>query len=141
MDSIETLEYQNNIVKVRLIGEMSLSEIKRIIQRRRELANHQKVYTLTDITSMTKVSKEAKKYLASDEAASDINAGAIIINSYASMMIGNLYLFFEKPKVPVRLFNTEEKALTWLHSFNPDEHTNESNTKHNKNIINEINVN
>ncbi|WCL81074.1 STAS/SEC14 domain-containing protein [Saprospira sp. CCB-QB6] len=66
---------------------------------------------LSDISQLKSTEREARDYLAKH----GIAAGAALLTySPISKLVGNLFLKFNKPKFPTRLFTSEEKALAWL---------------------------
>jgi len=71
---------------------------------------------LVDAHATVYVSKEARAYSAELKPNSPI-AMAVIVSSTANRLIGNFYINFNKPKVPSRIFSSEEKAIEWLKGF------------------------
>jgi hypothetical protein len=80
------------------------------------LVNNTKYLLLVDAKANASLSKEARAYSAEPKPNSPI-AMAIIVVSTANRLIGNFYINFNKPKVPTKLFSSEEKALEWLRGF------------------------
>lgn len=58
----------------------------------------------------------SRSYLATDEALKDIVAVAGVLKTVAHRQMGNLYMEYNKPNVPVKFFDDEEKAIEWLHT-------------------------
>jgi hypothetical protein len=44
-------------------------------------------------------------------------SGALLIDSPVSRIIGNVFINFSKPMIPVRLFTSEAEAIQWLKGF------------------------
>jgi hypothetical protein len=95
------------------------------IELENAIENYEAAYTLTratkhlllvDAKANVYISKEARAYSAELKPNSPI-AMAIIVTSTANRLIGNFYINFNKPKVPTKLFSTEEKALEWLKDY------------------------
>jgi hypothetical protein len=42
---------------------------------------------------------------------------AIVISNIAQKIIANFYLSFNKPKMPTKIFTSNEKALEWILSI------------------------
>ena len=76
---------------------------------------------LMDIRAGRYVSREARAYLASAEAAEVIVAGALLVDSGVSRAIGNFFLRIAQPPRPTRLFTSEAEALAWLKTIEPAE--------------------
>lgn len=84
----------------------------------RQLTNGEKHLLVVDARSVdVYVSKEARAFSAAFKENDPCIAKAFVINSTANRLIGNFYINFNKPKVPTKLFSTEEKAVEWLKSF------------------------
>lgn len=80
------------------------------------LTGNTKHLLLVDAKATVYISKEARTYSAELKPNSPI-AMAVIVTSTANRLIGNFYINFNKPKVPTKLFSTEDKAVEWLKSF------------------------
>jgi hypothetical protein len=76
-----------------------------------------KVPVLADATDIGPRSNEVRAYYASADAALLIKAFAIIENSLATRMLGNMYIRVAKPPFPVKLFRRREEAREWLLQF------------------------
>ena len=61
------------------------------------------------------ITREAKKYAASQSHTRI--ATAVVSNKLRMILIVRMYAWLMKPKSPVRVFNSEEKAISWLKSF------------------------
>ena len=72
---------------------------------------------LVDIREIKSISPEAREHFTLKGRESVVNAYSMLLSSSLSRMIGNFFLSFHKPTVPVKLFNHEDKALLWLRSF------------------------
>jgi hypothetical protein len=60
---------------------------------------------------------EARAYIATPESDPYASAEAYVVKSLSQKLVGNVYLSFNKPARPTRIFNSEEKALEWLQQF------------------------
>jgi hypothetical protein len=67
--------------------------------------------TLVDIRGAKGIDREARTYYASAASASAV---ALLIGSPLTRLIGNVFIGFGKPTLPVRLFTSEAEALAWL---------------------------
>ena len=79
--------------------------------------NGKKIPLLVDIRNIKSISPDAREHFTLKGRESVVNAYALILSSSLSRMIGNFFMTFHKPAVPVRLFNHEDKALAWLKGF------------------------
>ena len=62
------------------------------------------------------VNKAARKYLG-DEGVVGLNASAFIVKTLAAKTLVNIFLFMEKPKLPIRVFEDELTAVNWIKGF------------------------
>ncbi len=69
---------------------------------------------LADIRAVKSVEPAARKFLAGDVSTNLISAGAILINNQFHKVAGNIFIQFNKPKMPTRLFTDESEALAWV---------------------------
>lgn len=72
---------------------------------------------LVDIRNIKSISPEAREHFSIKGRESVVMAYAMLLSSSISRMIGNFFLSFHKPAVPVKLFDDEDKALAWLIRF------------------------
>ncbi|MEO9533600.1 MAG: hypothetical protein ABJF27_09930 [Crocinitomicaceae bacterium] len=73
---------------------------------------------IVDNRKIKSITKEARDHFSIKDRETNVSAIAIIIGSSLSRMIANFYLGINKPKIPVKLFNSEEKAVKWCKTFN-----------------------
>lgn len=79
--------------------------------------NGKKFPLLVDMRNIRSISDDAREHFTLRGRESVVNAYAMLLSSSLSRMIGNFFLTFNKPAVPVKLFNHEDKALAWLKQF------------------------
>ena len=61
------------------------------------------------------ISDEAKQFTATNPESTEArSADAILINSYFNRLFVNIYLSFNKPSLPTKLFSNEVDALNWI---------------------------
>jgi hypothetical protein len=68
---------------------------------------------LIDIRNMLFIDSKTRSYAAA-QYRPHVAGTAIIIDSKISSYFANIYLKFSQPKVPTRLFTTEEDGVKWL---------------------------
>lgn len=109
-------DYRNNDLIAKQVPK--LDDAIRHFELLHEFTNHQKHYMLVDISKAKKAPpKEVRDYFASNIAAETFYAGALIVGSGISKIVGNIVLRFSNPNFPVRLFTNEVKAKEWLLEF------------------------
>jgi hypothetical protein len=76
---------------------------------------------IAELSDMKEVSKEAKKYLSSEEATIGIVAGAFIVRNHFYKLIGSvfvsLYVNLHPHTPPSKLFNNKSEAINWIKKF------------------------
>jgi hypothetical protein len=61
------------------------------------------------------ITSEARIFWAESEiTAQNVSRLALVLDSYISRVIGNIFIGINKPGIPVKLFTDEEKAIAWL---------------------------
>ena len=72
---------------------------------------------LVDLRNIKSISREAREHFSLKGRESVVNSFGMVLSSSLSRMVGNFFMTFHKPAVPVKLFNDEGKALAWLNRF------------------------
>lgn len=68
---------------------------------------------IVDTRKIKSITKEARDHFSLNGRESRVIAFAILIESPLSRIIGNFFMGLNKPRVPVKLFNQEAKAVEW----------------------------
>ena len=79
-----------------------------------------KFYVLLEGEENAGASIDATRAGASEEYAQHVAALALYSNKTHQIIIGNLFLKINKPKVATRFFDDRDKAIAWLQSFAKD---------------------
>jgi hypothetical protein len=93
---------------------LTLEIAKDAVKERLKISNGVTLPMLIDIGGLVSVTKEARIYFASEEAIAHISKGAIVLKTSTQTVIGNFFLFFDRPKIETKLFHKEDEALKWL---------------------------
>lgn len=72
---------------------------------------------VVDTSTMKSLAREARHYYASEEAARVASAVGLIVGTPVSRVLGNFYLGLSNPRLPTRLFASEDEALEWLKGY------------------------
>jgi len=104
-------------LQMKEIEDYTVEIVKEQIRVLRELGQGEKMPILITFTSYLPPNEESMKYSISEEATVYNKAIAIVVDSLAHRLGGNFYLNFYKPIVPTKLFNSQEKAMTWLAQY------------------------
>lgn len=109
-DNIIVVRYKRNVV---LDVELQL-RMRKIYH---ELAAGKKINFIFSADLGFSVTKEARENAERLSESSPIKAYAIIVNNIAYRLIANFYYKINKPKVPYKLFGTQEEATHWLYTL------------------------
>jgi hypothetical protein len=73
----------------------------------------QSYLSLFDLRAVKSFPKESRDYLA-NEGSDFVIASALLVNSTVMKMAVNFFISVNKPKIPTRMFTTEQEAIGWL---------------------------
>ena len=102
---------------VKNVDEITAEDIKTIDKAAEEIASGKKYPQLVMFKYFLNINSEAREYASTKESNKTNKASAFVVNNIALKLVGNVYIAFNKPVVPTRLFDTEEKAVEWLNTF------------------------
>lgn len=74
---------------------------------------------LTDMRGVLSATKAHRDYFKDPEITRNYVAGALLVDSALSRVLGNVLLRITRPPVPAMLFTDEEAALQWLKAYQP----------------------
>ena len=103
--------------KVKPDAEILLKDAKENTAVIETFYNGKKFPLMVDIRNIKLITSEAREHFTIKDRESVVKAFAMILSSSLSRLIGNFFLSFHKPAVPVKLFDNEDKALIWLKGF------------------------
>lgn len=112
------VELENGI----LIGKwksasLDLNKAQLAVKYRLECSDNNLYPILSDIQSVKHITKEARDFLASKKGSEGISRCALLTNSPIGAMIGNFFISFNRPLVPIKMFADEDTAKDWLLNF------------------------
>ena len=96
---------------------IDLTIARDMVKDRLAVAGEKAYAILVEIDKVKGVDNSARNYLASAEGTHNLKAAAFVGTSYVSRIIGNIFMTFNKPLIPTRLFTDKEEALRWLKQF------------------------
>ncbi len=96
--------------------EMDLEIAKHCVATRIAFSEGKSHLCLIDMRELKSTTKEAREYMGV-EGAKLITAGALLIGSPLTRMLGNIFLTINKPNVPTKLFTDETEAKEWLKQY------------------------
>ncbi len=97
--------------------EIDVQHVKEIVDAIEKLGKG-KIYPLLMIVGeYTLPTPEARAYIATAESDPYASAEAYVVKSLSQKLVGNVFLSFNKPARPTKIFNSEDKAIEWLKTF------------------------
>lgn len=98
-------------------GEITLEEVKKLTKVLGELSGGKKLNVIIEILSFNTITKDARKYSASEESQIYTKANAIIVKSLAMRIGANFFINMSRPVRPTKVFNQKVDALNWFKSM------------------------
>ncbi|MBU0665292.1 MAG: STAS/SEC14 domain-containing protein [Proteobacteria bacterium] len=97
--------------------ELTLADAQETMAAYVKVTKGKRLPLFVDTKKMKSMTREVRLYYASEEAAKQASAVAIIVDTPVSRVLGNFYLGLSHPRLPSRLFTSEHEALKWLKGF------------------------
>ncbi len=110
---------EDGILRIKILpgANLTLDTVKEYFEATQKLLAGKKALVLFEAVSEYTISEEAKAFGSSDEVVDTRFAIAYVTNSITNRLIYNVYVSVYKPKVPMKMFSSEESGLKWLKSF------------------------
>jgi hypothetical protein len=86
----------------------------KVVNFRKDFMADKKYHALIKDDNTISIDKKARDFFASKEGIEGIQSVAVLTNSIYKSTLMNFFIKILPPKMPVKLFNTEQKALAWL---------------------------
>lgn len=96
---------------------LKLDDAKFLLEERLKFIGNKSYPTIIDMRGLKSMDKETRDFLGQDKAAVGITAGALVIDSFISKVIGNIFLKFYTPPRPTKMFHSVEEAEEWLQQY------------------------
>jgi hypothetical protein len=100
-------------ISIKTNEAIEVSTVKDIVNAVDKVREGAKVGLLIIASDWCIPTMEARTYLAKRQDPDKI-AEAFVVKSLSQKLMGNVYLSFNKPFYPTRIFTDEELAITWL---------------------------
>jgi len=72
---------------------------------------------ICDVRKAKQIDNETRDYYSSEEASKDLFAFVFIVDSIFSQIIANFFVNLKSMPIPVRMFNSPDKAEKWLNEL------------------------
>lgn len=121
-------ELETSYVRYQIKGKLLIATFKKglkiDLEIAKEIVSDRLHFTEGEMTAaivynqgVVSLDKKARDFFSSPEGNKNLKAGAIIIDSPFTAMLGNFLLSVNKPNIPARLFTDTDKAVQWLEKF------------------------
>jgi hypothetical protein len=95
-------------------AEWTLQDAKETHKANLELSKGGKFCVYMNVTRFFIPTKEAQKFISTKECTDYRIGAAFVVKNSGVKVFANFFIKFFKSKTPIRLFNKEEEALTWM---------------------------
>lgn len=127
IEILKQIDFENKSVALRSDGivyvsintneDVEVKDVIEIVSALEQIGKGKKFPLLIVTHKYTLPSPEARAYIATAESDPFASAEAYVIQSFSQKLVGNIYISFNKPARPTRIFTSEEKATEWLQAF------------------------
>ena len=97
--------------------EWTLEDTQQVIAFGIQVGQGTKRPVLVDARQLKTWNRQTQTQFADEEAAKHTSALALLVNPSVNKMIGILFMAISRPPYPVRMFESEAKAVEWLKGF------------------------
>lgn len=97
-------------------GAQTIEEAKKSLQDLRHHLGDEKVCMLIDVSNTSESSREIREF-AAQELPKLVKAMAMVSDSMLGKMLADLFFNLNAQPYPVKMFNDENEARTWLKSY------------------------
>lgn len=95
---------------------LTLEDIQDLNRRHREISCEYRPLLAYGET-VAAAEHEAQQFASNKEVVEVVSALAIIVNSFFTRALAEIFMKFHKPPYPTRVFNREADALAWLEPY------------------------
>ena len=99
------------------VSYIDLDIAQKAVKSRLLFFNEKKYPCLIRISSIKDTTKEARDFLASKNGCEGFTAGAFLVESIIENIMASMYIYLNKPVVPMKVFKDSEKAKEWLKQY------------------------
>lgn len=102
-------------------AELDVPEVRELVAAAEKLSKGKPYLLLSDTRKDNLIiTPQARVVGAEKKEAKFLVANAVIVNSLPVQLTMNFFVNFNKPTFPLKIFNTEKKALEWIYTFADD---------------------
>jgi len=109
-DGIVRIDYRSH-------DRVTLEVVKQAYEKQLTLSQEEQRPVLIFGQNVVSLEKDVADFVNGKEVKSLTKAAAILTKSFVEEQLGNMYLMFNAPPFPIRLFTPESGALHWLTGY------------------------
>jgi hypothetical protein len=111
--------FSNKLIRIEIFGDVTVSreQAKEMNDAIGVLSKGRESMIMILADEITRFSKEAQEFSASEEGLRYTIGDALVVKSMTQRITANLYLMVNKPKKPSKIFSSEKNALAWLEAL------------------------
>lgn len=123
VNNYSEMKIEEGVLVVNYKPQMNITlEIAKIcVEDRLKFTNGNYFPMVVFMNEIKEISKEAKTYLASEQAMDGITAGAFVVENHMQRLIASvfisLYINMSEGKVPSKLFSNKGSAMAWAKQY------------------------
>lgn len=95
----------------------TLKEAREILSSMVSMRKGKPWLVIIDLEHTQSISREARTFYASEAAQNGVIAAAFVADNFFARLIGNIFMQFNCPGHPARLFSSKTNALAWLKQY------------------------
>jgi len=95
---------------------LTLEDLQDLNRRHREISCECRPL-LVYAESVAAAEHAAQQFASSEEVVEVVSAMAIIVRSFFTRALADIFMMFHKPPYPTHVFNREDEALVWLEPY------------------------
>ena len=96
--------------------QLALEDLQDLNRRHREISCERRPL-LVYAESVAAAEHAAQRFASSEEVVEIVRALAIIVRSFFTRALAEVFMKFHKPPYPTRIFTREDEALVWLEPY------------------------
>jgi len=107
---------ENSILEIQLSDDhfYIISEAKEISKAIDKISNNKICKVILVAGEYSNCDEETRKFISSDEICDKISALALVPKSLAQELIARFVINYDRPKIPAKVFKSEEEAIQWI---------------------------
>ncbi len=99
------------------VREITLEITRQVVQDRISASKGITRPLFIDMGKVVDVDQASREYFSEGDGAKYLSAAAILVKSEINKFLANIYIRFNKPKIPTKFFTKRDEAIRWVSQF------------------------